>query len=205
MATRVQEVLGNDGFAVVTDQGYYDGPQVKACLEQNIIPSIPKPQTSANKKQGLFTKVDFRYDRTRDSYWCPGDAELTYRFQTVEHGREVKYYATPACSSCSIKSQCTRNKDGRRITRWVEEDLLDDMAERVRENPQIMRRRKEIVEHPFGTGYPLGAAHDGSGLFLAPGVTQSGRGDEFDRVSLQYQARDHASGRAGNDRCGGSQ
>ncbi len=90
MAERAKEVLGSESFAVVTDQGYYDGPQVKACLEQDIMPYIPKPQTSANKKQGLFTKADFRYDRTRDSYWCPGDAELTYRFQTVEHGREVK-------------------------------------------------------------------------------------------------------------------
>lgn len=120
-------------------------------MELDITPYVPKPQTSANKKQGLFTKADFRYERTRDSYWCPGGTELTYRFQTEEHGREVKYYATPGCRTCPIKSQCTRNKDGRRITRWVDEDLLDEMAERVRTHPDIMRQRKAIVEHPFGT------------------------------------------------------
>ncbi len=32
-----------------------------------------------------------------------------------------------------------------------DEHLLDAMAERVRSSPQIMRQRKEIVEHPFGT------------------------------------------------------
>ena len=42
-------------------------------------------------------------------------------------------------------------KGGRRITRWEHEGLLDDMAERVRTNPQIMKQRKQIVEHPFGT------------------------------------------------------
>ena len=33
----------------------------------------------------------------------------------------------------------------------MDEDLLDAMAERVRAHPDIMRQRKEIVEHPFGT------------------------------------------------------
>lgn len=46
--------------------GYYDGQQVKDCL---ITPYIPKPDTSANKKLGLFTKKDFRYDPEFDCNW----------------------------------------------------------------------------------------------------------------------------------------
>ncbi|MDP9312775.1 MAG: hypothetical protein M3R24_18120 [Chloroflexota bacterium] len=48
-------------------------------------------------------------------------------------------------------AQCARSaKEGRRSTRWEHEGLLDEMAERVRDNPQVMKQRKEIVEHPFG-------------------------------------------------------
>jgi hypothetical protein len=76
---------------------------------------------------------------------------LTYRFRTTEKGREIKYYATSACSRCALKSKCTRNKGGRRITRWVDETLLDEMERRVRAAPEKMKLRKSLAEHPFGT------------------------------------------------------
>jgi hypothetical protein len=183
MAHRAKETLGVERLAAVTDQGSDDGSQVKTCLEQGITPYVPKPQTSANKKQGLFTKADFRYDRTRDSYWCPGDAELTYRFQTLEHGREVQYYATPACSTCPIKPPWTRNKDGCRITRWVDEDLLDEMAERVQAHPKLMQQRKELAEHPFGT---IKRAMN-QGYFLLRGLEKV-RG-EMSLTTLAYNLR----------------
>jgi hypothetical protein len=40
---------------------------------------------------------------------------------------------------------------GRRITRSKEEWVLDDMERRNRLHPEKLKRRKEIVEHPFGT------------------------------------------------------
>src|SRR5262249_16338455 len=61
------------------------------------------------------------------------------------------YYATSACRDCPIKIQCTENKGGRRITRWADEHLLEAMAERVRAHPEIMKQRKELIEHIFGT------------------------------------------------------
>jgi Transposase DDE domain len=33
----------------------------------------------------------------------------------------------------------------------VDEHLLDEMAQRVRSRPEVMKRRKQLVEHPFGT------------------------------------------------------
>jgi len=99
----------------------------------------------------LFTKDDFRYDKERDSYWCPQREELTFRSYTEEKGRATRYYATSACGVCPIKAQCTENKRGRRITRWADEQLLETMADRVRANPAIMKQRKELIEHIFGT------------------------------------------------------
>ena len=151
MALRAKATLGVEQLEVVADMGYFDGEEVKKCLEAGITPYIAKPTTSANKKRGLYTKEEFTYDQAKDVYRCPQGAELTYRFDTVELGRHIKYYATSSCRGCPAKSQCTTNKGGRRITRWIEEDLLEEMAQRVKDNPQMMKRRQQLCEHPFGT------------------------------------------------------
>ena len=39
----------------------------------------------------------------------------------------------------------------RRITRLVDEDLLDEMQRRIEDNPDLLTKHKDIVEHPFGT------------------------------------------------------
>ena len=37
------------------------------------------------------------------------------------------------------------------MSRLESEDALDRMAERLKARPQILDRRREIVEHPFGS------------------------------------------------------
>ena len=37
------------------------------------------------------------------------------------------------------------------MTRWVDEQLLEEMEQRVRSRPEVMKRRKALVEHLFGT------------------------------------------------------
>jgi hypothetical protein len=150
MALQAQAVLGGE-FDVVADVGYYHGHEVKSCVEARITPYVARPVTSANRKLGLFTKDDFRYKADTDTYRCPAGNDLTYRFSTVEHGRAIRYYATSTCGHCPLKAQCTRGKEGRRITRWVDEHLLDDMARRVRRRADVMKQRKHLVEHRFGT------------------------------------------------------
>lgn len=45
----------------------------------------------------------------------------------------------------------TTNRDGRRITRWVDEHLLEAMALRLKAHPEYRVERSSLVEHPFGT------------------------------------------------------
>src|SRR5436853_7806095 len=48
----------------------------------------------------------------------------------------------------------------RRITRWEHEHLLEAVQQRLDENPQAMRQRRETVEHRFGTlKMRMGATH----------------------------------------------
>jgi transposase len=151
MARRAKEVLGVEKLEALADMGYCYGKEVKACIEAGITPYVPQPDTSANKKLGLFAKKDFRYDQKQDCYWCPAGESLSYRFQTTEQGREIRYYATRACRGCQLQVQCTRSREGRRITRWVHEAVLEQMAVRLRAEPAKAQQRKELVEHPFGT------------------------------------------------------
>jgi ElaB/YqjD/DUF883 family membrane-anchored ribosome-binding protein len=58
---------------------------------------------------------------------------------------------TSACASCRLRPKCTRNAAGRRITRSADEGFLDAMERRNRAHPEKLKRRKGIVEHPFGT------------------------------------------------------
>jgi len=63
----------------------------------------------------------------------------------------MRYYAAKACEKCAIRHKCTRDKGGRRIQRWENERLLEEMAQRLQDQPEKMTQRKAIVEHPFGT------------------------------------------------------
>ena len=182
MALQAQAVLGCP-FDAVADVGYYHGEEVKTCLEAGITPYVARPITSANQKLGLFSKDDFTYDGATDTYQCPAGERLTFRFDAVEHGRHIRYYATSACRTCPLKQQCTRNKGGRRLTRWVDEHLLEAMEQRVRSQPEVMKQRKQLVEHPFGTMKRWWDA----GYFLMRGLEKVRT--EFSLTVLAYNLR----------------
>jgi transposase len=60
MATQAKATLEVEKLTVLADRGYYDGEEVKQCLESGITPNIAKPITSVNQNRGRFTKQDFR-------------------------------------------------------------------------------------------------------------------------------------------------
>ena len=136
---------------VVADAGYYNAGEVGRCVEQNIQPLIPKTDTSANTRLGLYGKSKFKFDADRDVYVCPAQGELSYRFSTFELGRELRYYRARGCKSCALKKQCTRNQSNRTITREANEHLMEAMAARMRLQPEKFKLRKQLAEHPFGT------------------------------------------------------
>ena len=151
VAQQAKANLDREQTEVVADKGYYSAAEVSRCVEQGITPFIPKADTSANTKAGLFGKSSFHYDAVKDVYVCPGEQTLTYRFSTFELGRGLRYYRASGCKGCALKAQCTRNKANRTITREDNEHLMEAMAQRLREQPEKFKLRKQLVEHPFGT------------------------------------------------------
>jgi hypothetical protein len=67
-----------------------------------------------------------------------------------EGGLTLHRYWCTHCEACSLKSQCTTGKE-RRVTRWEHEAILEAMQDRLDCDPEIMRVRRQTVEHPYGT------------------------------------------------------
>jgi hypothetical protein len=60
-------------------------------------------------------------------------------------------YGNPAvCRDCPLRPRCT-DADYRAVSRLEHEDALDRMAARLKARLEILDRRRETVEHPFGT------------------------------------------------------
>jgi len=115
--------------------------------------------TSGSKAKGRFSKADFRYDAKANEYICPAGERLTYRYDSEEKGKTLWVYWTSRCSDCPLKADCTTGKE-RRIKRWEKEHILEAAAAELKKQPEAMRRRKEIVEHPYATiKHCMGATH----------------------------------------------
>jgi hypothetical protein len=152
MARRAKESLAVEKLEVLADRGYYDSQEVAACSENGVSVYIPLPcNSSSNKRSGLYGKEDFRYDAEVNCYLCPAGQKLTYRFSSQRNGREILYCGSGACKTCRFKDRCTLKKKGRYIWRWANEAYLDEMAQRVRSQPEKVKQRRALVEHPFGT------------------------------------------------------
>ena len=151
VAEQAKENLQIQQAEVLADTGYYNAAEVSRCLEQGLTPYVPKADTSANTAQGLYGKSRFRYDAPKDVYVCPAGQELTYRFEAYELGRAIRYYRASNCKRCALRRACTRNQANRTITREENEHLMEAMAQRVKAQPQKMKLRKQLCEHPFGT------------------------------------------------------
>lgn len=150
MAKAAKAALKVDKLEAIADRGYFSGDELLACNKNGITPIVPKPDTSGNRKKGMFVKADFFYDAQSDVYICPAGQALIYRYSRDERGQVQRRYWQNECQSCSLKAQCTTGKE-RRIARWEHEHLIEEMYARMDENPDLMRTRRCTVEHPFGT------------------------------------------------------
>jgi transposase len=167
MAKQGQKALGVKEVTVLADGGYFDGNTIKECEEAGITTYLPLPQSGAATKQGVFTADRFMYDELRDVYVCPQGEELTFRGLENAHDKEYRIYRTNACDTCPLRAQCTTSKKhGRRMRRWVDQAVLERLKERIRGQPELLKERKKLAEHPFGT---IKRAMD-QGYFLMRGM-----------------------------------
>jgi len=90
MAHKAQAAMGVAELGVLSDRGYYTGPQIVECENDGIVTYVPKPLTSGSKKRGLFPKQVFVYDRENDQYHCPAGEVATSVF-VIREGLDAVY------------------------------------------------------------------------------------------------------------------
>jgi len=186
MLEKAQAIVEAENLIGLGDSGYYNGTQLKACEEQNMTVYVAIPDKSKKTgQQKRFTREQFIYNEEQDCYHCPQGKPLTRNGSVVRKSNKKTYgvYKSKAsiCNQCSLREQCLTQKTKRRqIERWEHEAVIERHQERMKENPQAMRRRGALVEHPFGTLKHRAGIHH----FLMRGLKKC-RG-EFSLMVLGY-------------------
>jgi hypothetical protein len=149
-AEPARAILEVETIDVVADRGYFKIEDIEACEKAGMTPYVPKPQRGSSVSNGFFRKDEFRYDAERDAFICPAGQVLSTRYESkLRELTKIDYSNRAACLVCAIKSRCT--KDYRKVSRLENEAVLDRMAARLKARPEILDRRREMVEHPFGS------------------------------------------------------
>lgn len=142
--------LGVERIEAVADRGYFKIEDIEACERAGITAYVPKPIRGPAVREGFFTKDEFRYDQEKDIYICPAGHTLSPRYESRSRDNvKIDYCNRSACRACPMRSRCT--KGFRRVSRLENEAVLDRMAARLAARPDVLDRRRESVEHPFGT------------------------------------------------------
>lgn len=155
MSKRARDILGLERIEVTADKGYYDSSEIKKCVDSGIIPYVPEISPNVKKKTEVpkpeFCRDKFFYNAKKDVYICPGGEELLFWKKVIKDGKGMKAYRSTYCKRCALNKECTKNPAGRIIFRWIYEEILDDMRERINKEKWKVKIRQCLIEHVFGT------------------------------------------------------
>jgi transposase len=161
--------LGIKGKTIaIADAGYFEESEIlESETDKDFEVYVFHPRDSKSqksKKKGKkdkipakgFEKDDFKYDNENDAFRCP-EGKILNRVGEgyIEKGNGVrKYqYLCRECDGCVKRKLCTDNNKGRvvKVTEFFKE--INEFREKCNSDlgKRILAKRKEMVEHPFGT------------------------------------------------------
>lgn len=155
MTEAAKEIMGVSEITTLADKDYYDPADIMECEQNQTSCFVSSMISGVRAPDPNFDHVAFRYDKERDCYICPMGRDIPFKrikkMSDVLTGRE--YHNSEACYGCPMHSKCTKGKRARAIFRNPNQDALDVVAARMRTDAGrcLYKKRKEIVEHPFGT------------------------------------------------------
>lgn len=135
---------------VLADKGYYNPEEIKE-LEGGSTTTYYIPTTVSFRDR---EEIEFTYDSDKDEYRCSAGKRLVLKQKNkLKKGHLTNVYQGIECKGCALRSSCTRSKYGRIYHRYHDQDWRDDYKERVRSQlgKDYIKKRKEIIEHVFGT------------------------------------------------------
>lgn len=150
MSSKAKSIFDVESIEALADKGYFEPSDLKKCEENQIICYVSKPTYSNGTGNSVYFSDKFKYDAQDNIYICPEGQKLfciTKKADAIER----KYVNYDACSKCPNKDKCTTSKNGRMIKRKANEDFVEIVNSRTKENKAKYSQRQEIIEHVFGT------------------------------------------------------
>ena len=142
--------LENNGVllkSLLADSGYPTGEDLAFCEDQGVNlyahwqeNSFTDKKRSSQDGNEMFNQSDFQWDPDRNSYLCPNGETLSFsekKSRQRADGSVVRFelYRAPAeaCQTCPLATsiRCTTSANGRSLRRDPNQDLIDDLRERM--------------------------------------------------------------------------
>ena len=143
---KVKTVVADSRYGIIANYLYCHDVRIKAH-----IPSLGETQRGTGRKEGIFSKEEFRYNSEDDTYTCPGGHELKRRMYNSKRKTYEYKASSVTCAQCELRQRCTRAKDGRSVKRHMRQDALDTMLSSAKsgEAKRDIRTRQHLSERSF--------------------------------------------------------
>jgi hypothetical protein len=142
---QVEEVIGDCAYGAGETRAKF------AVCGRTLIAKVPEVQN-----QGYFAKTEFQIDLEAGTCTCPNQQQ-THNFRVTKGGHGMFVFATETCTTCPLRSACTRGHGGRTVHVHPQEVLLQ-RAREFQASPAFdeARRRRQVVEHRIARLAQLG-------------------------------------------------
>jgi len=157
MLDQVKANVGQVAAETVADAGYHTGEQLQQAEARQYGVVIGEQRHTGGKAGAnpAYESARFVYDAERDCCLCPQGKEL--RFQgTTTKGKggvdPVRVYRCHQFEQCPVRWQCSRDPKGRTVSIGRFHAAITRQREKraTPEKRSLLKRRREIVEAPYG-------------------------------------------------------
>lgn len=164
MAKKAADILDMEELTVTADAGYNSASDIAECVLNNITPHVASSDIEIcipigeirDEPMDRHTVGRSVYLKDRNIAICPMGSVL-YPGSYKKSKKRALFYNSKACSDCTCKCTISKFKQLEIIMEHgefhKEYDDANLFVSRVRVTPErdIVKQRKAIVEHPFGT------------------------------------------------------
>jgi transposase len=151
MIERTMESYDLHPVRLLGDSAYGSAEMLGWLVDQHgIEPHVTVFDKSA-RKDGTFSREDFKYDPAGDVYVCPGGKTLNTTGTRVNDDATLLYRASKIdCDACALKHRCCPNTSVRKVPRSIHEGARD-MARTIAKSfeGRVSRRLRKKVEMLF--------------------------------------------------------
>lgn len=156
LASNVESVTQQTGIQpeqIIADKGYGVANDILEVQKKGIECYVPLPTTQREKDE--TQGIEFIYNEQDNTYTCSNGKTLKLQQRNVKlkDGSLCDSYKCNECEGCPLRSICTKSKTGRILKRKHNEKEIQEYKKSLDNKlaKEKISKRKEVVEHPFGT------------------------------------------------------